>query len=552
MLVGCDARPLPIATHVDDWRDRVIYQIMVDRFENGDPRNDAADGIAPVRGDLSRVQGGDWRGILERLDYLERLGVSAIWISPIVANLPRMENEDGYHGYWASDFTTLNPRFGSMNDLRELVAAAHARDIAVLVDIVTNHTGQVFAYDRNANGAVDEGEYEPPYRGLPYDAPLLWLVPRPRLFVPGSAGEETFALDAAHFHRRGIGNLGVNEERRYGDFPTGLRDLDTARDDVIEGLIETYTYWASTLDIDGFRIDAVPHVDVSFWRRFCDGLRRRLAARGKTRFLLVGEVFEYEASEIAPYTIEGALDSSFDFPLKFGLISDVILGGAPPRRAISVLEDNRALFRDTPQPLGVGLSPWQARVAIADNHDLPRIAGEIDDPFAVDQALVAVFTLDAIPCIYYGTEQEFRGRTHHEARELMWESGFAEDSPTYALIVRLARLRRESLALRRGSLGVLHASEVGGAELNAPSPDAGLIVWERVDSMAGGNEHRNIAIVAMNTHPTQRSRASFATSFAPGTTLIDRLSGEVTVTLSSDGILELELGPRQSAIFFAQ
>src|SRR5690606_27248081 len=119
-----------------------------------------------------------------------------------------------------------------------------------------------------------------------------------------------------------------------------------------------------------------------------------------------------------------------------------ILGGAPPSSARFALEGQRGLFRDVPQPSGIGLSPWQARVTIADNHDLPRVRGEVGDAFAVDQALVAMFVLDSIPGVYYGTEQELTGRAHHDRREVMWETGFREDLPSFALIRRLAALRR--------------------------------------------------------------------------------------------------------------
>nr|MDQ3036885.1 alpha-amylase family glycosyl hydrolase [Myxococcota bacterium] len=543
VLGACEPQRPRVATHVDDWRDRVIYQIVVDRFENGDRSNDDADGVAIVPGDLSRSQGGDWRGVIDRLDYVERLGMSAIWISPVVENVARIDVEDGYHGYWASDFTTHNPRFGSMHELRELVDAAHARDIAVIVDVVTNHAGRVFAYDLDADGVVDDGEDLPPYESTSYEAPLLWHVDRPRLFVPGSDGAETFALDAEHFHRRGIGNLGDYEERRFGDFPTGLRDLDTAHEDVIEGLIETFAWWVLETDIDGFRIDAVPHVPLELWQRFCDGLRRRLAAHGKHRFFLLGEIFEFDARDIARHTAEGALDAGFDFPMKFGLVNSVILGGAPPSVARVALEDQRALFRDVPQPHGIGLSPWEARVAIADNHDLPRVRGENGDAFAVDQALVAVFTVDAIPGVYYGTEQEFSGRVHHEAREVMWESGFREDLPAYALIQQLARIRRGSRALRRGTLQVRYASEVGGAELDAPTADAGIIVWER----AHDGER---VLVAMNTHPLQPSTARVPTGYSPGAVLVDRLAGELTFEVAPDGSVALTIPPRTSALLF--
>src|SRR5690606_21277912 len=106
-----------------------------------------------------------------------------------------------------------------------------------------------------------------------------------------------------------------------------------------------------------------------------------------------------------------------------------------------------------------------------------RVRGEVSDAFAVDQALVAMFVLDSIPGIYYGTEQEFTGRSHHGRREVMWETGFREDLPSFALIQRLAALRRGSRALRRGSLQVRYASEVGGLELEAPTPDAGMLAW---------------------------------------------------------------------------
>ena len=545
LLAGCQAEPRPVDTHVDDWRDRVIYQILTDRFANGDPSNDAADGAEPVRGDLARSQGGDWRGVEEHLDYVERLGMSAIWISPIVRNVARTELEDGYHGYWASDFTTHNPRFGTLEELQSLVAAAHARDIAVIIDVVVNHTGRVFAYDLDGDGEVDEGELEPPYRREGYDVPLVWISEPPRLFVPGSAARETFAMGPEHFHRRGYGDLGDYEQRRYGDFPTGLRDLDTERDDLVDALIETFAYWVLATDVDGFRVDAVPHSELELHQRFSDGVRRRLAAHGKRNFFVLGEIFEHDAREIARHTAEGALDAGFDFPTKLTLIDAVILGGAAPASARFALEGQRGLFRDVPQPRGIGLSPWQARVTIADNHDLPRVRGEVSDAFAVDQALVAIFMLDSIPGVYYGTEQEFTGRAHHDRREVMWETGFREDLPSFALIQRLAALRRGSIALRRGSLLLRYASEVGGLELEAPTPDAGMIAWERVHA-------RERVLVVLNTHPVQASSARGPTSFSPGAVLEDRLGGARRYEVSSDGSVVVEIPPRESVVLFAR
>jgi glycosidase len=547
-LAACSlacGEPRRVATHVDDWRDRVVYQIVTDRFANGDPSNDAADGVNVVPGDLSRSQGGDWRGIAEHLDYVARLGMSAIWISPVVANVPRIESEDGYHGYWASDFTRHNPRFGALEDLRELVRLAHERDILVIVDVVPNHAGRVFAYDldRDGSAAADLSEDLPPYSATPYDAPLLWHGERTRLFFPGTEGSGFLELGAEHFHRQGIGNLADYVERRLGDFPTGLRDIATERDDVVLAMIETFARWVVTTDVDGYRVDAVPHIELEFWRRFCDGLRRRLAEEGKHRFLLLGEIFEREGSEIARHTTEGALDAGFDFPLKFALVDGVILGGAPPVTARHAMESQRAYFRDAPQPFGVELSPWEARVAIGDNHDVPRMRGDVSDPFAIDQALVAIFTVDAIPGIYYGTEQEFAGRLHHEQREVLWETGFREDVPTFALIARLAAIRRGSIALRRGRLQLRYASETGGAELAMPTPDAGVIAWERA-------HEGERALVALGTHPVITARARVPTGFSPGTVLVDRLGGDATFEVAADGTIDLSIHPRTSVVLF--
>lgn len=526
-----------------DWRDRFVYQIMTDRFANGDPSNDAADGVEPVPGDLARMQGGDWAGIRAHLGYLEHLGVNAIWISPIVENVPRIATEDAYHGYWASDFTRLNPRFGTEAELRGLIADAHARGIAVLVDIAPNHTGRVFGYDLDGDGEIGAGEDEPPYQNPHYEVPLIFDH-APRLFT--SSG--TLALTDAHFHRRGVGNLGDYEQRRYGDFPTGLRDLDTENEEVIAALIATFAKWAIDLELDGYRVDAVPHVEMPFWSRFCAGVRSELARAGRGNFLFVGEIFESSPEEIARHTVLDALDSGFDFPLKFALIDRVILGGAPPVEAIAALETNRRLFRDVPQPNGIGLDGWQARLAIADNHDLSRIYGVIDDPFAADQALVAIFGVDAIPTVLYGTEQSMRGTGHHTVRAPLWEVGFDESAPSYRLIAHLAEIRRVHPALRYGSLVLRHTADVGGMALSSTAPDAGLIVWERVEPARGdgGTEALDRVLVVLNTHPLAEGVATIATGFAPGTRLFDALEAVEAGVVAADGSVAVRVQPRRS------
>lgn len=554
LIVGCAPETSPLETHVDDWRDEVVYQLMTDRFANGDTSNDTVDGIGPIAGDFSRWQGGDWRGVEQHLDYVEALGASTIWISPIVRNVARMDVADGYHGYWASDFTRVEPHFGSEADLVSLVRASHARGLHVIVDVVTNHTGRVFFYDLDGDGVEDEGEAQPPYRAEGYDAPVVFTEAT-RLFAPlppideGDASRErdpgAIDLDATFFHRRGYGDLTIGEQRRYGDFPDGLRDFDTESERVLDALVQTWVTWVLRTDVDGLRLDAVPHAEVPFWQAFCRRLRLRLAALGKHRFFLLGEIFEADPRDIVPYVSDDALDAGFDIPLKYALVNRILADGAAPSEAVPVLETARSFFRDVPQDEGIGVAPWPARLALIDNHDTGRLRSEIDDPFAVDQALVAIFTIDGIPCVYYGTEQELAGPGGHLGREPLWLTDYRRDLPTFQLVQLLSGLRHSSAALRRGSLAVrfasTHASRGDDGTPSTGEDDAGLIAWERTHE----GEH---VLVVLNAHPTQTSRATFTTTLPVGR-FADAIEGTDTIDVGADGSVTIEIPPRRSRVF---
>ena len=199
---GYDQTP-QLTVEVDDWRDEVIYQILVDRFANGDRGNDYR-----IQADaLARYHGGDWLGIEQNLDYLQELGVTTLWISPVVKNVETDADVDGYHGYWAQDFTELNPHFGDLIALRRLVDACHQRDMKVIVDIVANHVGQVFYYDINLNGSPDVqlqgngkdsdvihiNEYDPDFdpRGIQSFTSLGEAGPAPLIFGNDPAQPDT-------------------------------------------------------------------------------------------------------------------------------------------------------------------------------------------------------------------------------------------------------------------------------------------------------------------------------------------------------------------------
>jgi alpha-amylase len=150
-LTGCvtvEATP-PTTANVKDWRDEIIYQIVVDRFEDGDPNNN-------FNVDYRRAasyHGGDWQGIIDRLDYIETLGVTALWISPVVRNVEEDAGFASYHGYWTQSFLDHNPHFGSLEKLQELVQKCHARGIKVILDIVTNHVGSSSITTSTATGS---------------------------------------------------------------------------------------------------------------------------------------------------------------------------------------------------------------------------------------------------------------------------------------------------------------------------------------------------------------------------------------------------------------
>jgi glycosidase len=559
LLVACSGPPdaekpgpaLPAlaARQTRDLREEIVYELMVDRFADGaaTPPDLPAQ---PVPNDLARFQGGDWRGLSARLPYIRDLGMTAIWISPIFENIPRYVDEDGYHGYWASDLTRLNPYFGQLEDLQALVREAHDLGLKVFVDVAPNHFGQVFTYDLNGDGQASADEMQPPFRAEPYPTPLDWVA-RPALFhglapatddttAPSSALTRTPLGDAA-FHRRGrIESFADPTQVELGDFPKGLRDLDTEDDSIVQGLVDTYSEWIRLSDIDGFRLDAVPHAKPAFWAALCTGLRERLRALGRERFFLFGEVFRSEPAELASYTGPGSMDSTLDFSFWARVIGGYALGGLSAESAASALSGERSYYRAEPQPGGVGLDPWQARLAFADNHDTGRILGKLPDPYAVELAMTLVFTVDAIPVVYYGTEQGFDGVTQHAAREPMWWAGYGEHYPLFQRIRALAALRRSHAALTLGDLSLRFASAADGS---SNTPDAGLLAFER------SHETDRLLVVA-NAHATQTSSARFAVSFAPGTQLHNALApGASAVSVSADQNVSLSLPARSAAVF---
>lgn len=592
-----DQGEIPLSTQVEDWRDEVIYQVLVDRFADGDAGNN-------YRVDLTAQghwHGGDWKGLEDNLPYLEELGVTTLWISPIVKNVDTDAGFDGYHGYWAQDMTELNPHFGDLAALRSLVRAAHDRGMKVILDIVTNHLGQLFYYDINKNGQPDKDvfgggkpgqsgvvnvtEYDPEFdpRGIQAytslgesgPAPVVWQWDPASNHVPPMP---ILYQNPAVYNRKGrTFNFDDLDQLVHGDFPGGLKDLDTSRCDVKQSMVDIFARWVELTDLDGFRIDTVKHVEHEFWRYFSQNVRIRLRDQGKTNFFMFGEAFDGRDELIGSFTkqtvpahphdtalggdlarenaecpgaepITGdALDGVFYFSQYFQAMRDVFRDAQSTSR-IQALWDARATnYGTAPNANATGLPPVKTLVNFLDNHDVPRFlyngSGvsqfQVDPKLALKNALLFLLTEDGIPCIYYGTEQELDGGNDPANREDLWNTGYATDTPTFQWIKKLTELRKQHPALRRGDLNVVWSTDHTGEE-----EDAGIFAFER----AGGDAGDDYALVVFNTHHTKTSSTkvdgSVMTTSLAGAVLVDALSDQGNqYQVGADGTLDITLPP---------
>lgn len=548
----------PMTSQVSDWRDEVIYQVMVDRFANGDRGNDyRVDLNAPAR-----YHGGDWRGLEDNLGYLSELGVTALWISPIVKNVETDAGVDGYHGYWAQDLTQLNPHFGDLASLRRLVDAAHQRGMKVILDIVTNHMGQMFYYDINLNGQADEriegngtssplkaiNEYDPDYdpRGVQAFTSLGEAGPAPIIFQYDAATNHmppspAILRSPQAYNRRGrVWDYDVTEQTEKGDFPGGLKDLNTLNPAVQRALIDAFVRWVELADLDGFRIDTLKHVEHEFWRVFAPEVRRRLAAGGKANFFMFGEAFDGRNEVVGPYTQPGEVDSAFFFPQYFQVFRDVFQSGGATSQVSALFDvrDNGGLYGTQPQPGGIGVAPNRALVNFIDNHDVARFLYGRDDLAALENALLFLFTEDGIPCVYYGTEQGFRGGNDPANREDLWQSGYDRQHRVYQRISHLAQIRRSYRALTHGDLNFTWVTDRKGAE-----EDAGILAFER----RGGAAGESYALVVLNTNAGHSSHTEFEGAAMPvalpgGSVLVDVLDPQrAEYSVAADGSISLEV-----------
>jgi alpha-amylase len=580
---GCvsipDAAKKPaLVNRVTDWRDEVVYQVLVDRFADGDLNNDYA--VKPDA--LARHQGGDWRGLEEHLSYLQDLGVTTVWISPVVRNVDTDADVDAYHGYWAQDLSATNPHFGDLAALRSLSASIHDRGMKILLDVVTNHMGQVFFYDMNLNGKPDiyiggtgstspvtrTSEFDPDFdpRGIQAFTSLGIAGPAPRIFIDDPSinrvrpGPGILGMPEAYHGLGRILSYDDPDQVLRGDFPGGLKDLATENEAVRAQLIDSFASWVEQVDFDGFRIDTVKHVEHDFWKEFTARVRERIVPQGKTNFIMFGEAFDGNDQLLGSYTVPGELDSVFYFSQHFQVYQDVFQSAHDPtaQKGTKQIEDlwtaRATNYGATPQDNGIGVPPFKALVNFLDNHDQPRFlygtdTGNGPDVAALRNALTLLMTEEGIPCVYYGTEQDFNGGNDPANREVLWETGFPESGATFQHFANLAQIRRASVALRRGDTLVRYSTTNVGAE-----SDAGIFAFER----SGGDAADSYVLVVMNTNDFKTSSTMgdggpMKTTLPAGTALFDLLDPAThpdPFIVGAEGSLVLTIAP-QSALILA-
>ncbi|MDY0058909.1 MAG: alpha-amylase family glycosyl hydrolase [Myxococcota bacterium] len=556
-LTADDAEPaLPAATArtagPDDWRDEVIYFIVTDRFVDGDPANNEAglrDDGTPLhdRTKPQRYHGGDLPGILSKIDYLRKLGVTAVWMTPIVENVVEDDGRTGYAGYWTHDFTKVDRHLvpaaaagskeAGLAAYRDFVTAMHDAGLLVIQDIVVNHTGNLALYRIGG-----QEQWDPAYTDNCYGASA-------HLFVEDSshAGAPWVTIglrtkppapfdDPTYYH-----NCGRSDSLPKGDL-NGLDDLATEKAEVRTALATIYGDWYASANVDGFRIDTVKHLEEDFWDDFANAIRTKVAASSPARkFLQFGEAYTFSHGEMAKFVTGERLDSLLNFELQPALKSVFAQDG--PTSKLTTELANRALLRDgaIARAGSGGVSARDGAVNFLDNHDVARF---LDDPKAdgtkLFGALTYLYTTLGIPCIYYGTEANLEGITADgEGGRVDLEDYSTTGKRTFALMRRLAAIRKDNVALRRG-----------GMEVMADTDGPGLFAFVRPSPTGNAGEH---VFVLLNTGPAPVQPAlSVGAWLADGDTVTNLLlasfGGEETVTIA-DGFLTTTVEAHGMKIF---
>ena len=511
------------------WQGQNIYQIITDRFWDGDPSNNNADGnYDPAGHGGTSVHGGDFKGIEQKLDYIKALGATAIWISPVVLNA-----RGEFHGYAGRDFYKVDPHWGTLADLQHMIRAAHARGLLVIDDIVVNHGG-------NLLDSRDAGY--PKFKYPPAGYELRFRNPA-RQYPPPFDLNATNPAITNLFHNHGvIQDYNDDTQLELGSL-SRLDDFRTETEFVRTQMIKIYEYWIEAAGFDGFRIDTVKHVETGFWQTWCPAIHEFAAAHGKPGFFMFGEVPHPSDVKCGSYTgtMGGGpfkLDSVLDYTLYFKINSVFGQADGSPKQLARHFAAVAADYDPAAQ---------RRLVTFLDNHDQPRFLSE---PGAtIDRlkvALAFLYTAQGIPCLYYGTEQAFNGAKDPFDREDMFAGqfewgpsrgdNFNMTHPLFQLVARLNNFRRLYPALQTGRQAILWSNP------NGP----GMFAYAR---RLGAQE----VLVVFNTATNSQTLPACLTTYAAGTEIANLLDpSETAIITAGSKTPAITLAATSAKIFIAQ
>lgn len=437
--VDCDHCPRPAAF---DWRDGIMYFIMIDRFNDGDKANNAPVAGAEYPG---QYQGGDFVGITQKIDagYFTTLGINTIWItSPLDNTHDSYYGSDGhkysgYHGYWPKDETIVDSHYGTLDELKAMVAHAHAHGIQILIDYVMNHvTTDSPTYQQNNS----------------------WFWPDDN----GSGGNCVCGQGCPTFNT-------------VCWFDSFLPTFNMLNGDARNWSVSNAILWAKTLGIDGFRLDAVKQVE-GVW--FTD-LRARANAElaWDQPFYMVGETFDGDRGLIKSYVDpDTKLTGQFDFPLRGQVLSTILRRDGQMSDLSGFLQSNDGFYganavmstflgnHDVPRAIGLAddsplFGAWDGGKDRAWQNQ-PQLPGDANPFQRLAVAYALLFTSPGLPMIYYGDEIGMPGAGDPDNRRFMqWDNWNANQTFLHDTLAKLAQIRTAHPATRRGTRTILGVTQ---------------------------------------------------------------------------------------------
>ncbi|MGC1470009.1 MAG: alpha-amylase family glycosyl hydrolase [Sphingorhabdus sp.] len=564
--------------------DEVIYFVLPDRFANGDSKNDTGG----IKGDRLKTgydpthkgfyHGGDLKGLLKRIDYIQGLGATAIWLAPVFKNKAVQgkagDVSAGYHGYWVTDFTTVDPHFGTEADFKALVDAAHARGMKVYMDIIANHTADVISYRecptggceyrsradypyqrRNRDGAAinagftgDSDQSTENFARLT-DMDFAYDVVVPKAEAKVKVPE--WLNDPKYYHNRGNTTF-WNESATMGDF-VGLDDIMTEHPHVVQGMIDIYGSWIDKYGVDGFRVDTARHVNPEFWQAFVPAMLARAKANNIPNFHIFGEIggIGLEPGKLAVHTRVDKYPAVIDFAFRQAAVDTVAGTGATNKLW--------ELFFQDPLYEG-GADKARIQPTFVSNHDNGRFGYFVRKAFPqasdeeqlkrVTLAHAMLLTLRGVPTIYSGDEQGFAGDGwDQDAREDMFpsktavyndnvligtkattaQSNIDTSHPLYQKMAQLSGLRQRHAALRRGKQIVRNYADTPG-----------LFAVSKIDPDDGHE-----IVVAFNTSD---KAITVNVEVATQSTQFGALYGQCPENADTPGRIKLTLAPLDFAV----